>query len=386
MKKASSRPIDAVVAGYLGVDITPVFAVRAAVPFTELFRPGKLIETNGLHFSLGGVVANTGLAMRKFGRKTVLMGCVGGDALGDMAVALLAKAGMSGGIHRTDAAGTAYGIVIAPPGTDRVFLEDPGCNRVFTAKDVDYNIVGQSRLFHFGYPPLMEALWANDGLKLKELLKKARSAGAVVSLDMTLPDPDAPAGKADWPAILSGVLPLVDIFVPSIEELIFMLEPKRYSRMKKQTAGGDLIDAIVKEEYELISQKVLALGVKILLIKAGHKGAYLRTGDLSRIGTSSLSLSDRQGCPAGTWFSALPVETGRIRNASGAGDCAVAGFLTALLKDEKIMTAGQYAMMAGRDNLYGQDALSGLVAWPRMEKSLKDHIKAGVNRDKIKKN
>ncbi|MFA5206068.1 MAG: hypothetical protein WC708_16850, partial [Lentisphaeria bacterium] len=74
---------DAVVAGYLGVDLTPGFsAARAPVPFAELFRPGKLIETEGLHFSLGGVVANTGLAMKRFGQRVELMGCVGRDALG----------------------------------------------------------------------------------------------------------------------------------------------------------------------------------------------------------------------------------------------------------------------------------------------------------------
>ncbi|MEI8248690.1 MAG: hypothetical protein WCI51_22870, partial [Lentisphaerota bacterium] len=108
-------------------------------------------------------------------------------------------------------------------------------------------------------------------------------------------------------------------------------------------------------------------GVKVLLIKAGHKGAYLRTGNLAELNSSALRLSDRTGCPQGAWISPLAVDAGRFRNASGAGDCAVAGFLTSLLKDESIMTAGRFAMMAGRDNLYGNDALSGLVDWPRME-------------------
>ena len=368
------RPIDAVIAGYLGVDIAPGFAQREAVAFAELFRPGKLIETEGLHFSLGGVVANTGLAMRKFGQNVALTGCVGADMLGDMAVALLAEAGVAQGIRRTIAAGTAYGIVIAPPGMDRIFLEDPGCNRIFTAENIDYQIVGQSRLFHFGYPPLMEALWSDGGAKLRELFERVRSHGTVTSLDMTLPDPAAPAGKADWQAILSAVLPLVDIFVPSIEELLFMLEPQLYSSIAVRVGGGDMIEAIPPEEYERLAEKVLAMGVKVLLIKAGHKGAYLRAGNLAELNSSALRLSDRTGCPQGVWIQPLPVDAERFRNASGAGDCAVAGFLTALLKDENIITAGRFAMMAGRDNLYGNDALSGLVEWPRMENLLKqDH-------------
>ena len=366
----TSRPIDAVIAGYLGVDIAPGFAQREAVSFAELFRPGKLIETDGLHFSLGGVVANAGLAIRKFGLNTALTGCVGADMLGDMAIALLARSGVTTGIHRTIAAGTAYGIVIAPPGLDRIFLEDPGCNRIFTADNIDYKVVGLSRLFHFGYPPLMEALWSDSGAKLKELFERVRSQGTVTSLDMTLPDPAAPAGKTDWKSILANVLPLVDIFVPSIEELLFMLEQQRYSSIADLAANGDMIDAIPPEEYGRLAEKVLAMGVKVLLIKAGHRGAYLRTGDLTELNLSALRLSDRTGFPQGAWIQPLTVDAERFRNASGAGDCAVAGFLTALLKDESIMTAGQFAMMAGRDNLYGNDALSGLTDWSHMEKSI----------------
>lgn len=371
----SHRQIDAVVAGYLGVDIAPGFAKRQSISFAELFRPGKLIETNGLHFSLGGVVANTGLAMRKFGQKVTLMGCVGNDPLGDMAIAQLAQAGVSQGIHRTSLAGTAYGIVIAPPGMDRVFLEDPGCNRVFSADDIDYKIIGQSRLFHFGYPPLMEALWSNGGAELKKILERVRNQGAVTSLDMTLPDADAPAGKADWQEILSTVLPLVDVFVPSIEELLFMLEPQLYASISKQAVDGNMIDVIPEEEYRRIADKVLAMGVKILLVKAGHKGAYLHTGNLEELYSSQLHLSDCTGCPSGAWLPPRTEDTGRICNASGAGDCAVAGFLTALLNDESVVTAGQYAMMAGRDNLYGQDALSGLREWAEMSDSLKKSLR-----------
>ena len=365
-----SRPIDAVIAGYLGVDITPGFAQREPISFSEMFRPGKLIETEGLHFSLGGVVANTGLAMRKFGQTIELAGTVGNDALGDLALSQLTRAGVNSGIRRTSGAGTAYGIVIAPPGMDRVFLEDAGCNRIFTADDIDFSIVGQSRLFHFGYPTLMDALWADGGSKLESLLKQARNHGAAVSLDMTLPDPEAPSGKADWRAILSTVLPQVDIFVPSIEELFFMFEPERYAMIAEQAGQSDFIDTVQAEEYELLAGKVLDLGVKIMLIKAGHKGAYLRTGNLNKLNTSALRISDIAGCPDGAFIQPMPENPELICNASGAGDCAVAGFLAALLRDESIITAGQYAMIAGRDNLYGQDALSGLREWTEMTKDL----------------
>ena len=368
-----TQPIDAVVAGYLGVDLTPGFsAARNVVPFPELFRPGKLIETEGLNISLGGVVANTGLALRRFGRRVELLGCVGNDALGDLAVARLAQAGVSRGIRRTSRAGTAYGFVIAPPGLDRVFLEDPGCNRNFTAVDLDYDLIGQSRLFHFGYPPLMPALWANSGAELQKLLQQVRNRGVATSLDMTLPDPDSPAGQADWSAILAATLPLVDIFVPSIEELLYMLEPQLYARLLAAAPGGDLLTGIPPELSGQLADRCLALGVKVLLIKAGHRGAYLRTGNLQRLQTTTkLGLADLNGCPSGVWISPFPVATERFCNASGAGDCAVAGFLAALLTGVNFKTAGALAMLAGRDNLYGPDALSGLQEWAPMTNFIK---------------
>ena len=375
MKHTTSRSVDAVVAGYLGVDLTPGFAsMRTVIPFSELFRPGKLIETEGLNISLGGVVANTGLAMRRFGQRVELMGSVGCDALGDMALARLTQVGVTRGIRRNPRTGTAYGLVIAPPGSDRFFLEDPGCNASFTADDIDYEVVGQSRLFHFGYPPLMQALWTHGGAELQRLLQRVRERDVAVSLDMTLPDPDSPAGKADWQAILAATLPLVDIFMPSIEELLFMLEPPLYVRLLSETPGGDMIAAITPETYERLAERVLALGVKVLLIKAGHRGGYLRTGDLAPLSgpDSLLHLSDPVGCPAGAWIPPFPVEAARFCNASGAGDCAVAGFLSALLNGMKIREAGSYAMMAGRDNLYGHDALSGLREWTHMASLVKE--------------
>ena len=369
----STQPIDAVVAGYLGVDLTPGFSTaRNVVPFPELFRPGKLIETDGLNISLGGVVANTGLALQRFGRRVELLGCVGNDALGDLAVARLAQAGVSRGIRRTSRAGTAYGFVIAPPGLDRVFLEDPGCNRNFTAADLDYDLISQSRLFHFGYPPLMPALWTNGGVELQKLLQQVRDRGVATSLDLTLPDPDSPAGQADWSAILAATLPLVDIFVPSIEELLYMLEPQLYAHLLAKTPGGDLLAGISPELYGQLADRCLALGVKVLLIKAGHHGAYLRTGNLQRLQTATqLDLADLNGCPQGVRIPPFPVAAERFCNASGAGDCAVAGFLAALLNGVNFKTAGTYAMLAGRDNLYGPDALSGLQEWEPMTSFIK---------------
>ncbi len=368
MKRTVPPTVDAVVAGYFGVDLAPGFSSnRNREVARELFRPGRLIETDGLSVSLGGVVANTGLAMKRFGCRVELMGCIGADALGDIAAGLLLDHGVKHGLRRTQRAGTAYGIVLAPPGMNRIFLEDPGCNGLFTADDIDYDVVRRSRLFHFGYPTLMRRLWADGGTELKKMLARVGRLGVATSMDLSLPDSDSPAGKADWRAILARVLPHVNIFVPSIEEILFMLEPQLYGQLVRRLRGRDLIDLVSPEVIERLADRILAAGVKVLLIKLGHRGAYVRTGDVATLSSSlAVAIPVENWSHRSLWVAPYPVDRRRIQNASGAGDCAVAGFLTALLSGAALERAGQYGMLAGRDNLYGVDAFSGLRDWKTM--------------------
>ena len=67
------KKYDVVIAGYTCVDIIPAFKKNDPIKsVVDFFKPGKLIEIEGLNFVLGGVVANTGLALKKFGKKVFL--------------------------------------------------------------------------------------------------------------------------------------------------------------------------------------------------------------------------------------------------------------------------------------------------------------------------
>ena len=46
--------------------------------------------------------------------------------------------------------GTSYSVVIAPPGTDRIFLHNPGANNTFRARDLDFAKIARADFFHFG--------------------------------------------------------------------------------------------------------------------------------------------------------------------------------------------------------------------------------------------
>ena len=99
---------------------------------------------------------------------------------------------------------SSYTIILSSRGADRMFLHCPACNDTFVADDVKYDLVKDSQLFHFGYPPLMKRMIENDGVELKDLFRRAKATGVTTSLDMTLPDPGSFSGTVNWPVILSG--------------------------------------------------------------------------------------------------------------------------------------------------------------------------------------
>lgn len=374
MKDSSAAEFDAVVAGYMCVDMAPIFSrSTSAVSLGELLRPGKLVETEGICIALGGVVPNTGLAMLKFGCGVFLNALVGNDVLGDVALRLLARFGSFPGVRRTDRLGTAYGIVLAPPGVDRSFLEYPGCNSIFGAADIDYEAVARSGLFHFGYPPLLPQIFRNNGAELVRILERVEDLGVITSLDLTLPDPDAESGRVDWKAFLANVLPHVQIFTGSSEEALFMLRKEQYASLLWRAQGKDLLDLISQELCQELAGQALELGTTIALLKAGHKGLGVRTTSCEKFEASkalAAMLDPTKWSNRDVWVPAFPVERKRVKNACGAGDAAVAAFLTALLRAESIERAACFAAVAGRDNLYGADALSGLRDWESMEREI----------------
>jgi sugar/nucleoside kinase (ribokinase family) len=346
--------------------MAPSFKSGRNIPLARLLQPGKLIEVDTLAMSLGGAVPNTGLAMHYFGNKMVLNGLAGQDQLGELVISILKKHGLESGVQRIRSTPTAYSIVLAPKGSDRVFLESPGCNQVFSTSHVDYMAAAQSRLFHFGYPPLMERIILNQGQELARIFKQVKKAGTVTSLDMSMPDPNSKAGKARWQAILARVLPSVDILIPSIEEMLFMLAPGRYAKLNK---SGDIIKAVPEDLYRTLSKKLVNMGPQVVVLKAGHKGIYIRTGKIKPV--TGLKLASENWSDREVWIPCFRAKTSKIKNASGAGDTAIGAFLTAVLKGTTIEMAGRYAALAGRDNLYGSDALSGLTDWEKMTKVLK---------------
>ena len=356
-------------AGHICLDITPVFpAGKKYDRISSLLIPGKLIQIEAADIHTGGSVANTGLALKLLGCDVKLMGKIGDDAFGMMIRNILAQYG-AGGLLVDPESSTSYTIVLAVPGVDRLFLHNPGANDTFTMTDIPDQALEDTALFHFGYPPLMKCTWEHGGTELIALFRRMKEKGIATSLDLAAVDPNSPAAQADWEQILSGVLPFVDFFVPSFEELCWMLDRERYDRLTAN--GGDITEALdIETEVKPLAEKVLSMHCRIVLIKCGTSGMLLRSADretLSEVG-NRLRLDTEK------WHDRTIVQpcfkADIVRNTTGAGDTSIAAFLAAMLSGRGPAECVMLASAEGACCVTTYDALSGLKPLDELEERI----------------
>ena len=165
----------------------------------------------------------------------------------------------------------------------------------------------------------------------------------------------------DWPVILRRTLPFVDVFLPSFEELLFMLRRETHDRLAEET-GGSLLDAATPALLHDVSDELLGLGAKVVGIKLGHRGFYLRTGSTQCLA----GMGRARPANVGQWADReiwAPCFKVQVVGTAGSGDCTIAGFLTALLRDLSPSEAATMAVAVGACNVEAADTLSGVRTW-----------------------
>jgi len=354
------RPYDVMAAGHVCIDVIPRFAHGTAKAIGEILRPGKLVEMGPATMSTGGPVSNTGIAMKRLGNRVCFCARIGDDEFGRLTLDILRQSGNADGIHVVPGCVISYTIVLAPAGIDRIFLHNPGANKC--------------RHFHFGYPPLMKRMFEDEGNELQHIFQIAKEAGATTSCDMTLPDPDSPSGKAPWKKILAKILPYVDIYVPSVEETFYMLDPDGFLKMKARHNHAELIDYFTPEEYSRLADQVLALGTKMVTLKSGPRGFYIKTA--SRDTFAGMGAA-QPGDPANwsrreLWAPAFVVD--HFGSATGSGDSAIAGLLSGFLRGLTIEESLKYATGCGLQNVRVLDAVSGIKTWDETTAMIRQNL------------
>ena len=357
-------------AGHICLDITPVFpSGKRYDRLSSLLIPGRLVQVEAADVHTGGSVANTGLALKLLGCNVSLFGKIGDDSIGAMIQSILARYG-AGGLLVDPESSTSYSVVLAVPGLDRVFLHNPGANDTFTGADIPEEALEDAVLFHFGYPPLMKHMWENDGEELIAVFRHMKQKGIATSLDLAAVDPNAPVGGADWIRILSGVLPYVDFFVPSFDELCWILDRERYNRL---TAGDkDITDCLdIAAEALPLAEKLIGMGGRVIVIKCGTSGMLLRSSDR----TSVSGIGTRLDLDREAWSNRTVLQpcfkADIVRSATGAGDTSIAAFLAAVLSGRQPADCLALASAEGACCVTAYDALSGLKPLDELEERIR---------------
>lgn len=255
----------------------------------------QLVERMELHS--GGCAANTGVSLAKIGIRTAVIGKVGNDGFGDFLVQVLQKHGIdTRGVKRDEKEATSATMVMVHSDGERSFLHYIGANAALHLEDVDMDIVRQSKVLHVAGALVMPGI---DGEPTAELLRRAKEMGIITSFDTVWNT------SSGWMNTVKPCLPYVDYMIPSIEEA-------------KMLTG--------KEHPEDIAQVFLDHGVKVVGLKMGERGCYIRTAD------AKISIPRYQ------------VEA---VDALGAGDAFAAGFLTGVVKGWDLEQTGRFANAVG---------------------------------------
>ncbi len=356
-------PADIVVAGHIALDILPDLSM---LPPQQVVAAGKVYEIGAISYSTGGAVSNTGLALRRLGVSVELLAAVGDDWVGRAIIDYVRGFGpdLSRHIQVLPGAASPYTVVIEPLNRDRTLLTNTGVYKDYDLRNIDLDRVSAARLFHLGYPTLLPRLYAEDGAGFLALLRAVKATGVAISIDMSLPPPESPSGQADWRAILRRCLPQVDIFVPSIEEIMFMLRRDDLERW-----GSELFDRLNAEYLAGLAEELLALGVGIAGFKLGERGLYLqaaanadRLAFLTDLGGSPLAWTG-----AAVWQPAFQVE---VAGTTGAGDAAYAGLLAAMIRGFGPRECARRACAVAACNIEAADATSGVRAWAETDARL----------------
>lgn len=370
--------VDVIVAGLVCLDFTPTFITKEIDDINEILVPAKTLFMGKADIHVGGCVPNTGLAMQKLGASVKLMGKVGSDDLGKMVLQQMEDHSSVDGMSISEDESTSYSVVLAPAGIDRIFLHHPGVNDTFCSADINYDIVKQSKLFHFGYPPAMKRMYQEEGRELVEILKMVKSVGVTTSMDMTGIDEHSEVGHVDWEKIIQNVMPYLDFFVPSVEELAYMIDKPRYKEWVKRAKGKDLASIIEEKDVAPLADKLLSMGAKVLMIKCGSAGLYFATNREELLQTIGEELRENIKGWGNIRHFEHSYKPKKVLSATGAGDTCIAAFLYAIIKGYSWKECLEYASATGASCVESYDALSGLHTF----EELRDKINAGWEKNK----
>lgn len=303
--------VEVIVCGLATVDI-----VVRPVPLSKPLERARLWIADNIKLTTGGLVSNSGLALARWGIRTVAMACLGNDSWADVIRKQYQSAGLATTHlieHPTEA--TSATIVLVDPDGERSFIFETGASACLDRASIldRMALFSGSRWMLYGYYSLFPEL----DRQLAEVLSAVRSTGCRVALDT--------AGSGGSLEPLREILPHVDLYLPNLKEATH------------QTGSSDPL-AIFSTYRDCGATGIIGL-------KLGDQGAILSPSNNEFLRVEPIT----------------PPEP--VLDTTGAGDAFNAGLLAGLLRGFSLESAGRIAAAAGSCCVTELGATAGLRDW-----------------------
>jgi len=238
----------------------------------------------------GGAPANVAVCVARLGGKSAFIGKVGEDMFGQFLSKVLEdnKVDVSG-LRFSKEKNTTLAFVQLDEKGDRSFsfYRDPGADTTLEPSEINYELIKNSKVFHFGSLSLTDEPARSA---THAALKYAKENGCTISYDPNLRPPLWGSMEQAKEQILS-VMGYCDILKISEEEMEFL-------------TGEKVLDKGTGVLYD-------KFGMSLILVTRGEEGSYYRFGGLT--GNKP------------TFNELKPVDT------TGAGDSFLGGFIYSML-------------------------------------------------------
>lgn len=282
-------------------------------PYTETPAGGGTILMDDFALAVSGAAGAAAIAGAKMGLKTLAIGGVGDDLMGEWVLRRLKDFKIDASLMQHKKGWrTSSSIVTTRRDGSRPALHMKGATGNFTVARKDFSKIANSKVVHFGGIGLMDAM---DGKKNAALAKYVQSQGCVTTVDIFA------GSRSDLPDV-EAVLPHTDYFMPSIEEA-------------EALSGYRDLDDCSKFFHDR--------GVKCCIFTMGGEGAYYSHVD-------------------GTKFR-VPAYDIVVRCSCGCGDAFNAGWAVALVHGMDPETGVRFAQATSALNASGLGSQAGVVSF-----------------------
>ncbi|MCC7475864.1 MAG: carbohydrate kinase family protein [Pirellulales bacterium] len=302
------KQFDCVVVGSCVVDV-----LARPVPLNEPIGGGRLIESEPLLLTTGGIVSNSGIAMARLGMRVAAFTYVGNDEWANVIRHRYAEEGIDTTALLTHPTGaTSTTAVLIDPSGERTFVHCVGAPRQLNQSTLlaKIDLFAKSRAMLIGYYPLMTNLQDD----LPNVLAAVRKTGCLTALDA--------AGSGGSMDPLARILPHLDFYIPSESEAAH------------QTGLHDP-RAIITAYRDAGARGWLG-------VKLGSRGALLSPAP-------------------GEFLEVPPVSPpGPVVDTTGAGDCFFGGVLAGALRGLAPAEAGRLGAATGACCVTGLGATSAI--------------------------